>query len=186
MNKIFNLKDIFAIPNIISMIRITLIPVIIQTYCVQHDYLFSSFIIAVSCLTDILDGIIARKFNMITNFGKIIDPVADKLTKFTIIICLSTRFEWMKNLIVVFILKELLMSIGAIMVFKRKNVVNSSLWHGKMNTVILYITIVTLIVIPNINNKVANILIVISICSMISSCVLYLCSYRKQINNKNF
>ena len=94
-------KDVFTIPNILSFFRILLIPVIVVLYCVYQKYLISTLIIVISGITDVVDGKIARKFNMISDFGKFIDPVADKLTQAAMLFCLMTRYPEMLILIII-------------------------------------------------------------------------------------
>ena len=87
-------KEIFTIPNLLSLFRLVLIPVYITIYLNAKeamDYYLAGGILAVSCLTDMIDGKIARHFNMITSFGKFLDPVADKATQFTLILCLALK-----------------------------------------------------------------------------------------------
>ena len=88
-------NKIITIPNILSFFRICLIPVIVWLYNVKQDYLWTLFILLLSAVTDIVDGIIARKCNMISDFGKAFDPVADKLTQMAMLFCLVSRFPYM-------------------------------------------------------------------------------------------
>ena len=85
-------KEIFSIPNLLSFFRLALIPVYAYIYLnatQMHQYVLAGTIMAVSCLTDMIDGKIARHFNMIPTVGKILDPIADKMTQFTLTLCLS-------------------------------------------------------------------------------------------------
>ena len=87
-------KEILSIPNLLSLFRLLLIPVYITIYLnarTKDDYFLAATSLAVSCLTDMIDGKIARRFNMITTVGKLLDPLADKLTQFALILCLSLR-----------------------------------------------------------------------------------------------
>ena len=89
-------EDWFTIPNIMGYIRILLIPVFAWVYLhaeSQSDYYIAAGIIGLSGLTDLFDGKIARKFNMVTELGKFLDPLADKLTLGVLILCMSTRFN---------------------------------------------------------------------------------------------
>ena len=102
-------KEILTIPNLLSLFRLVLIPVYVTVYLNAtedwHYYLAAS-ILAASCVTDLLDGQIARRFNMISNLGKLLDPIADKATQFALIICLSFRYSAMIFLIILFVIKE--------------------------------------------------------------------------------
>ena len=105
-------KEILTIPNILSLFRLLLIPVYVAIYQNAQeasDYYLAAGILTVSCLTDMIDGKIARHFNMISSVGKILDPIADKATQFTLIICLMVRYPILKYLVFLFVLKESLM-----------------------------------------------------------------------------
>ena len=87
-------KEILTVPNLLSLFRLALIPVYISAYLraqTGQDHALAAGILAVSCLTDLLDGIIARRFHMISHVGKVLDPLADKLTQLALFLCLSTR-----------------------------------------------------------------------------------------------
>ena len=99
-------KEILTIPNLLSLFRLVLIPVYIVIYLNARnlpDYYLAAGILAVSCLTDLIDGKVARHFNMITTIGKILDPLADKATQFSLIICLTVRYPILWNIVVLFL-----------------------------------------------------------------------------------
>lgn len=100
-------NKIITIPNILSLFRLLLIPVIVWLYVFRQDYLWTTAILALSGITDIIDGIIARKCNMISDFGKAFDPVADKLTQIAMLFCLVSRFQWMLLPLCVLVVKEI-------------------------------------------------------------------------------
>ena len=152
MRKIFNFKktDILTIPNILSFFRIALVPLIAWCY-LKGQYIESMILLIVSALTDVIDGIIARKCNMISDFGKIIDPFADKLTQFAMIVCLTNRYREMFFLIGFFLLKEISQAILGLLVVKKHNIVNSAQWFGKASTVVLYAVIIALVIFPWMN-----------------------------------
>ena len=128
------------IPNALTIVRFLLIPFIVY-FILTGQYIAAFVMLTVSGLTDILDGFIARKFNFITNFGKLIDPLADKSTQVAVLAALTFRGIiplWM--LIIVFV-KELVMVAGASFLYGKKLVV-SSRWYGKLTTVLFYIAIV--------------------------------------------
>jgi len=99
-------KKILTIPNLLSLFRICLIPVIVWLYCVKENYLWTTITLVISGLTDVVDGFIARRFGMISDFGKAFDPVADKLTQIVTLYCLVTRFPLMLLPLGVLIVKE--------------------------------------------------------------------------------
>lgn len=131
-------KKIFTIPNVLSMIRIGLIPVIIWLYCVADWRCLAGMVFLVSGLTDIVDGFIARKFHMISDLGKILDPIADKLTQATMMLCLISRFPWMMLPFALLLLKESYMTISGFYVIRKTGQVMGAVWHGKLATVCLF------------------------------------------------
>lgn len=173
MNIKLKAKDFFSIPNLISYLRLLLIPVIIWAYCEKESGLITAIAVAVSALTDVLDGKIARRFNMVTDIGKVLDPVADKLTQVAMMYCLLAKYELMLPAFIVLIVKEIFMAVTAIMETKYSQQVNSALWYGKACTVILYAVMLVLMFFPKLPLALANILIIISIAAMIISTVLY-------------
>lgn len=160
-----NKRDWWTIPNILSYIRIILIPIFMYIYLNAEnirDYHLAALVIALSGLTDFLDGKIARHFNMITELGKLLDPIADKLTQGALVICLSSRFRLMCALVVLFIVKESYMAIMGLIFLKKGKKIDGALWYGKVSTFVFYVVMVILLIYPNISKHIANILIVIS------------------------
>ena len=173
MNIKLKAKDFFSVPNLISYLRLILIPFIIWAYCEKESGLLTAILVAVSVFTDVLDGKIARRFNMVTDIGKVLDPIADKLTQAAMMYCLLTKYELMLPALIVLIVKEIFMAVTAIMETKYSAKINSALWYGKACTVILYAVMLILLFFTNIPLWLANTLIVISIAAMIISTVLY-------------
>ncbi|MBR3680059.1 MAG: CDP-alcohol phosphatidyltransferase family protein [Oscillospiraceae bacterium] len=157
MHRVFQKEQILTIPNLLSLVRIGLIPVIIWLYCVKKEYTLAVAVIFLSGVTDIVDGWFARHFNMVSDFGKILDPLADKLTQATMIICLTVKYKLMYGIIGLFAFKEILMSTLGLLVIRKRDAVNSAKWHGKVNTVILYTVMMLLILFPGLPKPLANI-----------------------------
>lgn len=141
-------KQIFSVPNILSYVRILLIPLIIVSYLTLKNYLLTVLLIIASGLTDVIDGFIARKFNMVTDFGKFIDPVADKLTQIALMACIVPRYFWAIILIAVMALKELLLFSWGVKTFNQSEKVNSARWYGKVCTLFVYSVIIVLFLSP--------------------------------------
>ncbi len=165
-------EDILTIPNFLSFFRILLIPVMVILYYNNHYYA-SVFVIFLSGLTDIADGKIARKYNMTSDFGKFIDPVADKLTQATMILCLISKYAGMLGLIILMFLKEGFLFLCSYITFKKTGVVNSAKWYGKATTAILYAVMIILFLLPNISLVLAHILIVLCGVVISGSMLLY-------------
>lgn len=128
------------VPNLLTILRFILIPFII-VLIFQDKYLDAFIILTVSGLTDVLDGYIARKFNFITNFGKLIDPLADKATQISILVTLALKNIIPFWILVIVFLKEFLMIAGASFLYGKELVVSSK-WFGKLTTVLFYLAIV--------------------------------------------
>lgn len=153
-------EDLFTIPNMMGYFRILLIPVFAWVYLhasSDTDYYIAAAVIGVSGLTDLLDGKIARKFNMVTELGKFLDPLADKLTLGVLILCLGTRFEGMRILIGLFLVKEGFMAVmGACMLRHNGKKLDGAKWFGKVCTAFSYVTVFVLMVFPDISKSAAN------------------------------
>ena len=149
-----NVKDLFTnwntIPNWMCFVRIALIPVFSVLF-VKESYIAAFIVMIVAALTDVFDGKIARKFNMVSNLGKILDPIADKLSQIAIVVILIVKF-WsfdgpLKYLLFLFIFKELVMVIaGAILLSLGMRPVAAEVW-GKVATVVFYTFMITIIAI---------------------------------------
>lgn len=127
------------IPNVLTIVRFFIIPFIIG-YIVKDEYLSAFIALTISGLTDVLDGAIARKFNFITNFGKLVDPLADKVTQLSILCSLVFKSIIPLWILVIVLLKEALMVSGASFLYGRDLVVSSK-WYGKVATILFYLAI---------------------------------------------
>ena len=74
-------NQFFTIPNLLSLVRLAMIPLLLWLYLEKREYLWTAVVVVLSGATDIVDGIIARKYDLISDLGKALDPVADKLTQ---------------------------------------------------------------------------------------------------------
>lgn len=172
-NPRFSAKNILTIPNLISLFRILLIPLIIWLYCGKKQYTATIAVVAISGVSDIIDGKIARKFNMVSDVGKVLDPIADKLTQVTLVICLTARYPWMWALLALFAVKECLMLLWGYLTLKSTNTINSAKWYGKLSTVVLYSVMMILILFVNIPEAGATALMLLCGGVMLLSLVMY-------------
>jgi len=168
-----NKSKVFTIPNILSFVRLGMIPIIIWLYCFEKNYALSTLFVILSGATDIVDGFIARHFNMVSDFGKALDPIADKLTQIAVLFCLVTRYIYMLIPLSLLIIKELFSGIVVLIQIKKTKSVHGAVWHGKLNTVLLYAMMLLHIIWYNIPAVVSNISILICTGVMIMSAVLY-------------
>ena len=128
------------IPNILTISRFFLIPFIVYFIAIDN-YMLAFVFLTISGLTDVLDGTIARKFNFITNFGKLIDPLADKATQISVLLSLAFKNIIPFWIIIIITLKEVIMIVGAAFLYGKELVVSSK-WFGKLSTVLFYLAIV--------------------------------------------
>ena len=168
------------IPNILTMLRFVLIPFILYFLSIDN-YILTFVFLTLSGITDVLDGFIARKFNFITDFGKLIDPLADKATQL-----LTLGALVLKNIIPLWILgwlvlKEFIMIAGASFLYGKELVVSSK-WYGKLATVLIYIAIVCSLVIKQFSLpfKFDTYIYYLAILSTIFSLIMYIKAFFMQ------
>lgn len=169
-------KEIFSIPNLLSLFRLLLIPVYITIYLKardRDDYILAAAILSVSCLTDMIDGKIARRFNMITNVGKLLDPLADKLTQFALIICLSLRHPVLWYMVGLFFIKELFQLIGCSIGLRKGLTMTGSLLPGKISTTILFVSLILMVLFPEIPENAVTVIAAVDSAFLILAFVSY-------------
>lgn len=176
-------KEIFSIPNLMGYARILLIPVILYSYYHAEstaDYYRVAGIVMISTITDLLDGFVARKFHMVTELGKFVDPLADKLTHGALVICLASRYRLMLALIVLMVVKEGFMIVmGLIKIRKYGRKLDGAMWFGKVCTTVLFLTTFVLILFPQIPPAAADVLILTAMAVMACTLVLYIPVFAK-------
>ena len=184
-NKIFKKigNEFFTVPNMLSLLRLLLIPVIVYLYCFKHDNLWTLIMIAFSSLTDVVDGFIARRFNMITDFGKFLDPLADKATQITIIACLVTRFKAMIIPCVLLVVKELSALLMRFAIYKESEVVDGAKWHGKLATVVVVSTVASHLIWYDMTQAASAVIICICTAFIIFSGILYTIDNVRMLKN---
>ena len=154
-------KEIFTIPNLLSFVRLALIPAYMVIYLRAEetkDFIIAGTILAISCITDMVDGKIARKFNMITTFGKFLDPLADKITQFTLILCLAIRYKVLWPVFALFVLKELFQLLAAMLAAHHGYVLKGALLSGKVCTTVLFVSLVAMVLFPGIPMSVVELI----------------------------
>lgn len=155
---VYYLREDFSmakhIPNTLTILRFVLIPFIIG-YLSEENYILAFVFLTLSGLTDVLDGFIARKFNFVTNFGKLIDPLADKATQVSVLATLTLQHIIPLWILIIVLLKECIMIAGASFLYGKELVVSSK-WYGKLSTVLFYIAIVSSFFIKQFNMTIFN------------------------------
>lgn len=154
-------KEIFTIPNLLSLFRLVLIPVYVRLYLravEPREYLVAGSVLALSCLTDLADGKIARHFNMISTVGKILDPVADKLTQFTLVLCLSLKYPVLNPVLALFVVKELFQLAAGVFHLCKGKMLPGALMAGKVCTTVLFTSLTALVLFPTMDPTLVNLI----------------------------
>ena len=183
-----NKKVLFNIPNCLCFFRILLIPLFLYVYFVvdfKNRYLVAAFVLVISGISDFLDGFIARKFNMVTDFGKFIDPVADKLTQFVVAITLLFSYPLAWVLLIIIILKDLMLAIVGLYLYDYGLKITGASWWGKIATAYFYVIVIVLIGLHIPNTVISFVLIITGSVLMLLSFVLYAKELRYMVKEKD-
>ena len=172
------------IPNLLTTVRLGLVPTFAYLMLCSHNLYAAAIVLVLSGITDIVDGYIARHFNMITNFGKIYDPFVDKLMQINVAVCLVIRGIIPIWLLLIVVFKEVTMIvIGGILYLKR--IVVSSNWYGKTSTVIFYAAVLVMIIWnKNLPHSISVVVIAVMIASMLLAGIGYFVDTLKNYNKK--
>ena len=173
-------KDLFTIPNMLSLFRLLLIPVYIVIYLNAQndvDYYIAGGILAVSCLTDMIDGQIARHFNMISTIGKILDPFADKVTQFSLIVCLAIEYPILIPLMILFFIKVVFQLVAGLLTLRKGQMLTGALITGKISTAVLFVSLIVLVMFPAIGPVAVNIIMVVDGVLLLISFLHYAFTY---------
>ena len=173
-------KEVFTIPNLLSLFRLALIPVYITVYLNAEEdwqYYVAGAILAVSCVTDLIDGKIARRFHMISTVGKVLDPLADKATQFALTLCLSVHYPVLRPVLVLFVIKEGFQLIVGIIHFRKGKMLPGALMAGKICTTILFVSLIALVLFPGIPRGAVNAIALVDTGFLIFSFISYILAY---------
>ena len=168
-----------TIPNLMSIIRIIIVP-FFAYFFMKDQLLVAVILLLLSGLSDLFDGYIARKFNQITELGKMLDPLADKITQGVVAVCLAIKIPEVRILLILFMVKEFLMLCGACVLLKKKKKPTAAQWYGKVGTTLFYISVTVIVgmnslfyVTPFILELVANVLSIVTGIFMLYAAVKY-------------
>ena len=173
MMKPFHDGKIWTIPNIMSFFRLLLVPVIIWAYVGLHNTTLTIILLALSALTDILDGQIARHFNMVSDLGKALDPIADKLTQVCIVLILAFTYPLLWYLLGICVFREICMGIMGLITIRKTGKVPGARWFGKVSTVFLYASALALLVFPEMPGWLSTLLIILCMGFVSMALILY-------------
>ena len=178
-------KAIFTIPNLLSLFRLILIPIIAVTYLRGEQPWVTVGLLQLSGATDIVDGWVARTFHMTSDLGKALDPIADKLTQFTLLLCMALTNRPIRVLLICMVLKEVVMGVEGIQVLRATGTTYSARWHGKANTCLLHGTLLVHLLWYGIPEAVTIALVCLCMGMMLLSLVLYTLDNVKRIRQGN-
>jgi cardiolipin synthase len=168
------------VPNLLSLFRIILVPIFVITFfAVPENGILSASILMISGITDFLDGFIARKFHLITQLGKILDPLADKLTQLSVCVCLAIRHKEFIIILCLLIAKEIIMLIAGFVLLKKGHRLPSSRWFGKVSTVVFYLVMIYVVCNVAISNFQLAILVWIMVGFAVLAFILYIPEFFK-------
>ena len=174
--------EIFSIPNLMSCLRLVLIPVFCWMYLTaetDRDFLWAGAVVLLSSLTDMLDGWVARTFHMITDLGKVLDPVADKLTHAALAVCLALRHPLMWALLALMAVKEGYMGLKGLQLMRRGQMLDGAMWFGKVCTALLFVGLLVLFLFPHLPAAFANGLILVMMADMLYTLCRYVALFRR-------
>lgn len=178
-----NKKEIFYIPNILSYIRILLIPLFVYMYLTAQttmDCFYAALVLAISSLSDLFDGKIARKFNMISELGIALDPIADKLTHIAVAVCLCTRYRIFLIPVCILVCKETYMGVMNLYKIKtKKKKLGGAEMFGKVSTVIVFCAMILLVLLPQMPEVFVYMLTALCSAALMVSWIGYFFVFRK-------
>ncbi|MBE6998526.1 MAG: CDP-alcohol phosphatidyltransferase family protein [Ruminococcaceae bacterium] len=165
-------EQVFTIPNFMSIFRVVLLPFIIWTYW-KGSYDVAVALLIVSAVTDVLDGIIARRFNMVSDLGKMLDPLCDKLTQGALLVCLAFRYWYVWLVFALLAVKDLTMSFLGAAAIRHRGAVHTAQWYGKLCTVILEVCMAVMILFPRLPEKWVIVLLLLCAAAILLSLTMY-------------
>lgn len=151
--------EILTIPNLLSLFRLAVIPVYMTFFLNAENtrqYCAAGTLLTVSCITDAVDGKIARRFHMVSTAGKILDPLADKLTQFSLMLCLSFRYRILFYVLILFAIKEIFQLTLGIINLQHNKILPGALPEGKICTAVLFSSLIFLVFFPDISRAAVN------------------------------
>ena len=173
-------KDILNIPNLLSLFRLALIPIYVNIYLTANEareYALAGVILAISCMTDMVDGWVARKFNMITPLGKLLDPIADKFTQLVLTICLSLKYPVMRPVLILFLAKEFFQFFAALANYRKGKALDGALPAGKVCTTVLFSSFTLLVFVPNLNPALVEIIGLLDMLCLLIAFIRYIFAF---------
>lgn len=173
LSVIFSKKSVLTIPNLMSLVRLILIVPIVWSLVEAEQPRLTAALLLFSGATDVADGWVARHFQMISPLGKALDPIADKLTQFSVLVCLALRVPTLWLPLVLLMIKEVVSGLMSLRAIGRTGEVQGAEWHGKVVTCLIYTLMFAHILWKDMPGTLSNILIGLCVAMMVASFALY-------------
>lgn len=173
-------KEVFTIPNFLSLFRLILIPVYVYLYLTAQtttQYIIAGLVLALSCLTDMIDGRIARKYHMISRVGMLLDPVADKATQLALLVCLSMKYPVLYPVLALLVIKESFQLVAMIIAYLNRKMLPGALLIGKVCTTVLFVSLIALVLLPEAPGAIVDLIALIDACFLGVSFACYIFAY---------
>lgn len=176
-------KEIQTIPNLLSIFRIFLLPIYLY-FVLRQSFYIAGAVIVVSGLSDYLDGGIARRYNQVTDLGKVLDPFADKLTQLFLILSMAWYRPWLWLLFGLFLIKEGFMFVAGLIGLSKNIKLSGVKWYGKVATAVIYVGMILLLLFPELPTLWVRVIFAVITYGLLQSFVLYAVEYRKMFQRK--
>lgn len=176
-------KEIQTIPNLLSIFRILLLPIYFY-FVLRQSFYVAGTIIVVSGLSDYLDGVIARRYNQVTDLGKVLDPFADKLTQLFLILSMAWYRPWLWLLFGLFLIKEGFMFVAGLIGLSKNIKLSGAKWYGKVATAVIYVGMILLLLFPELPTLWVRVIFAVITYGLLQSFILYAVEYRKMFQRK--
>lgn len=176
-------KEIQTIPNLLSIFRILLLPIYLY-FVLRQSFYVAGTIIVVSGLSDYLDGVIARRYNQVTDLGKVLDPFADKLTQLFLILSMAWYRPWLWLLFGLFLIKEGFMFVAGLIGLSKNIKLSGAKWYGKVATAVIYVGMILLLLFPALPTLWVRVIFAVITYGLLQSFILYAVEYRKMFQRK--
>lgn len=176
-------RDWKSIPNFLSYLRFVLIPVFIWLYVGRKAYMWAAIVVVMSFVTDVLDGWVARTFHMTTEFGQILDPIADKATQISMFLCLLSRYKLALPLVIIMVAKEITVGAIGLKLFSDTGKVEKAQWFGKVATFVIVAVAFSLVLVYDIPANIADAMLWTAIGFAAFGFVMYVISLVREIKS---
>ena len=180
-------KDFLTVPNLLTYLRILLIGPFVYLF-LNQEYIWAMVTVGVSALSDCCDGFIARRFNQVTDLGKMLDPIADKLPLLAVMVCITILTPIVLPIMLILILKDVVMLIGGTYMIKKGLQPPAAKWYGKVGTIVFYFSVILIVFLKavfNLEFPVLNVILLsLTAVIMVYALLQYFLIFRSMLKNQ--